>query len=131
MNLKRLVAAMLFFGVIGGCRARSDADYVPDEAVARGALAAALDAWKAGGTPDKIEVDGHAIQAQDPNWQASRQLSGYEIVGPAPGAEPHRAFKVQLDLPEGRQEAVYVVLGKDPIWVFNEVSFQQLSGAGG
>lgn len=131
--VRQAAAVMLFIGAIGaaGCRARSDKEYVPDETVARGALAAALDAWKAGGSPDKIEAAGRAVQAQDPNWQAGRQLAGYDIVGPATGAEPHRSFKVQLDLPEGRQEVVYVIVGKDPIWVFNEVSFRQLSGGGG
>lgn len=129
----RAAMALLLLATIGsaGCGKRSDAEYVPDEAVARGALSAALDVWKVGGSPDKIETEGRAVQAQDPNWRAGRQLAGYEILGPAAGTDPHRSFKVQLDLPEGRQEVVYVVVGKDPIWVFNEVSFRQLSGGGG
>jgi hypothetical protein len=130
MKTKSRWPSLLLLGIaaMAGCGARSDQEYVPDEAVARGALAAALDAWQAGGSPDKIETTGRAVQAQEPNWRAGKKLGGYEIIGPATGAEPHRSFKVRLHLPEGPQDAVYVVVGKDPIWVFNEVSFRQLSG---
>lgn len=115
-----------------GCRQPSAQDYVPNDAAARAALTTALDAWKAGKAPDQIGASGPAVQAQDTQWRDGQKLVAYEIVGPAPASadDPNRRYTVKLTLAGAAepQEMGYVVVGKDPVFVFSQTSYQQLSG---
>lgn len=113
-----------------GCAKKTDIkEYVPAEGSARQWLTTALDAWKAGKAPDQIGATGPAVTAQDVQWSQGKKLTAYEIVGPAPSDDQNRRFAVKLTL-EGAApvETTYVVLGKDPIWVFSAESYQRTSG---
>lgn len=114
-----------------GCSQTGDIkDYIPPEEQARQALTTALDAWQAGKAPDQIGASNPAVTAQDKQWSDGKKLTAYEIVGPATGDDQNRRFTVKLTL-EGAaapQETTYIVVGKDPLWVFSNESFQRLSG---
>jgi hypothetical protein len=114
-----------------GCSQTGDIkDYIPPEEQARGALTTALDAWKAGKAPDQIGAAKPAINAQDKQWSDGKKLTAYEIVGPTTGEDQNRRFTVKLTL-EGAaapQETTYIVVGKDPLWVFSGESYQRMSG---
>lgn len=122
-----LVAAAL---VLGGCHKADVKDYAPPEEAARQALATALDAWKAGQAPDQIGASAPAVNAQDKQWREGKKLTAYEIIGPEPGEDQNPRFKVKLTVTGAAtpQETTYVVVGKDPIWVFSAESYQQTSG---
>jgi hypothetical protein len=113
-----------------GCGKKTDVkDYIPPQEAARQALSTALDAWKAGKTPDQIGASQPAIQAQDVQWTGGKKLTAYEIVGPTTGEDQNQRFTVKLTLDGGApQETTYVVLGKDPVWVFSEESYKKTSG---
>lgn len=65
-------------------------------------------------------------------WRDGQKLVAYEIVGPAPSPEgdANRRYTVKLTLAGAAapRETVYVIMGKDPIIVFSEESYQKLSG---
>ena len=111
-----------------GCHKADVKDYIPPEEAARKALTTALDAWKEGKTPDQVGAANPKIEVQDKQWSGGKKLSGYEIVGPTTGPDQNARFQVKLTFPDAAQEMTYVVLGKDPIWVFSEESYQRTSG---
>jgi hypothetical protein len=114
---------------IGCAKKGSVSDYVPPQEAARTALSTALDAWKAGKAPDQVGATKPAINAQDVQWSGGKKLTAYEIVGPATGDDQNQRFTVKLTLDGGApQETTYVVVGKDPIWVFSEESYKKASG---
>jgi len=117
-------------GSIIGCSKADVKDYVPADALARKSLETALDAWKAGKPPDAIGAAEPAISAQDTLWQSGKKLQQYEIVGPEKGDDQNLRFRVRLTLAgeTAPKEVVYVVLGKDPIWVFSEEDYGKTSG---
>jgi hypothetical protein len=123
--------ALVSIAPIAGCARKTDVkDYIPPQEAARQALTTALDAWKNGKTPDQIGASNPAVLAQDIQWRDGKKLTAYEIVGPATTGEgENRQFTVKLTLGGGApQETKYIVVGKDPIWVFSEESFQKTSG---
>ncbi|MGH7135958.1 MAG: hypothetical protein ACREHD_09475, partial [Pirellulales bacterium] len=71
-----------------------------------------------------------AITAQDKQWSNGKKLTAYEIVGPTTGEDQNRRFTVKLSLAGAAapEETTYVVVGKDPLWVFSNESHQRLSG---
>ena len=113
-----------------GCSKPDVKDYVPADELARKSLTTALDAWKAGRALDAIGASGPAVSAQDTQWRDGKKLEKYEIVGPEKGDDQNLRFRVRLSFvgEAAPQEVVYVVLGKDPIWVFSEESYRKASG---
>lgn len=130
------LALVVFFTAIAvcatGCHKADVKDYVPAEEVARKALGAALDAWKSGKRPDQIGASNPTVNAQDIQWRDGKKLADYEIVGPAPAEDQNQRFTVKLKLAgeAAPKETTYVVVGKDPLWVFSAESYRQLSGVG-
>lgn len=116
--------------LIGGCRKADVKDYVPPEEAARQALTTALDAWKSGKAPDQVGASSPKIEVQDKKWRDGEKLTAYEIVGPAAADDQNRRFSVKLTTASeaSPQQATYVVVGKDPIWVFSKESYQRASG---
>lgn len=114
----------------GGCRGPDVKDYIPPQEAARQALAAALDAWKEGKTPETIGASDPKIEVQDKQWRAGKKLTAYEIIGPTKGPDPNARFEVRLTLAGVAvpQQTVYIVVGKDPLWVFSEESYNKASG---
>lgn len=118
----------LLFLVAGGCRRLSPADYVPDASVAKKALAAALNAWKAGQPMGPIEGKPVAVQALDSVWQSGRKLSAWVLLQES-AASTGQQFRVRLEFADGSsQECQYVVVGRDPIWVFRQEDYDKLQG---
>jgi hypothetical protein len=117
-----------------GCsRARKNAeDFTPSSEKARQALEAALTHWQAGNASGPVPGTAPVVQAVDTKWKAGQKLQGFEILGEdAPnseGAVP-RFFKVRLTPANGPpQEARYVVVGIDPLWVYREEDYKAMSG---
>jgi hypothetical protein len=113
-----------------GCAKKGNVkDYVPPQEAARTALSTALDAWKADKPPDQVGATKPEINAQDLQWSGGKKLTAYEIVGPATGDDQNQRFTVKLTL-EGAapQEITYVVVGKDPLWVLSQESYNKWSG---
>src|SRR5688572_13513381 len=69
-----LLAAFLLQSV--GC---SGGGVPATEEAARGALTAALDAWKAGRKVDEMRQQTPEVVVGDTDWKLGRQLVGYEI----------------------------------------------------
>lgn len=124
-----LFLALITAFAVGCARKGNVKDYVPPQESAQKALTTALDAWKSGKAPDQIGATAPAVVGQDVDWTAGKKLTAYEIVGPAAGEEPNQRFTVKVTLDAGApQERTYIVLGKDPIWVFSEESYKKTSG---
>ena len=125
---RRLVALLLLLAA--GCSAASTDRFVPKTAAARQALEAALKAWKDGQPAARIESHNPPIEVVDSKWRAGRKLASYEITGEDTNLEGHRRFTVKLTMqkPAGTQEARFIVLGQDPLWVYREEDYKRLSG---
>lgn len=124
-----LFLALITVFAIGCAKKGNVKDYIPPQDAAQKALTAALEAWKSGKAPDQIGATAPAIVAQDVQWSAGKKLTAFEIVGPATGDDQNQRFTVKLTLDGGTpQETTYVVLGKDPIWVFSQESYTKTSG---
>ena len=113
-----------------GCGRTDVTDYVPAETLALQSLTKALDAWKEGRQPDKIGVTNPAIEAQDAGWSGGQKLMAYEVIGPEKSPDQNLRFRVKLTIAGAAapQDTVFVVFGKDPIWVFSQASYEKLSG---
>ncbi len=113
---------------LAGCPGGGTEKFVPSEGAARQALETALDAWKGGqAKPGKLSVGGVAVNVVDATWESGQKLTAYQIVSEEPGEGP-RWFSVKLSLPKGDRTVKYAVVGKDPIWVYDEAGYKKLSG---
>jgi hypothetical protein len=113
-----------------GCGSGGHEQFVPSAGTAREALQVALDAWKAGHAHGRIDGHKPPIEVLDSKWKGGQKLEGYEILSEDTNAEGHRRFTVRLTLaaPEEPQEARFIVLGLDPLWVYREEDYAKLSG---
>lgn len=120
--------SLLVLALAPGCRRPSPADYVPDAAVGKQALAAALDAWKAGQPMGTIAGTSPPVQVLDSTWQAGRELAAWTLLQESE-ASTARQFNVRLEFADGTTaERQYVVVGRDPIWVFSQEDYDKLQG---
>jgi hypothetical protein len=113
-----------------GCGRRTFGDYVPNSQQGRVALDAALGAWVAGQTPDKINASVE-LRVVDSQWKAGTRLGAYEILREETTGElGPKVFSVRLTLdgPNSAQEVRYVVLGRSPFWVFWEEDYRRIAG---
>ena len=115
--------------VCAGCTDRSHTQYIPSDDKARQALEASLNAWQDGKKPGPIEGAPQPVQAVDSKWQAGQVLKSYEILSEEKGEGP-RVFSVRLTLqnPAGQQTVRYIVLGKEPLWVYREDDYKAPAG---
>jgi hypothetical protein len=122
-----VLGGLLLFA--GGCLSRGYERYVPAQQTARHALEAALTAWQDGKPPGQVADGPPSIQAVDSKWKGGQKLSKFEILGEESGAGP-TFFSVRLTLKKPAKEQVvrFVVVGRDPLWVYREDDFQ--TGAG-
>jgi hypothetical protein len=107
---------------------RRNEDYIPSEEVARHAVASYLEAWKRGERGPKVENTSPAVFMADTLQSAGRPLQEYDILGPAPADTP-RCFLVRMVLGSPREERRerYIVIGKDPLWVFRFDDFEMIT----
>jgi hypothetical protein len=103
--------------------------FLPSQDVSRKALETALTAWQNGQPMDQVASASNAIQVAEPRWKAGQKLNGYEIVKEET-EDGHTFFSVKLKLKSQAREQVvrYVVVGKDPLWVFTEDEFKGKAG---
>jgi hypothetical protein len=130
---RRLVWALCAAAAASGCGGGSGRDsdaaarFTPALPLARDALQAALEDWKAGRATERIERLSIPVQVVDKRRRRGQTLEDYEILGESP-AESARCFAVRLKLgrPEAEERVRYVVIGIDPLWVFREEDFHSI-----
>ncbi len=128
-SIFRVVAlgALLAAGCGGGASVES---FHPAKDLARDALTTALEAWQGGREkPGVIEETDPEVSISDGTWASGGKLKSYEIVEDLPGDAP-RKFSVKLTL-EGEaapKDVIYVVVGKNPLWVMPEDEYNRSGG---
>ena len=124
----RLAACCLVLLGLAGCTDKTYNRYIPSDDKARQALEAALSAWQSGRALDRIEATP-AVQAVDWRWRAGQQLQSYQILQEEPGEGP-KVFSVRLVLqkPTSQRVVRYTIVGRDPIWVYNEDDYKAPAG---
>lgn len=117
--------------LLPGCGSGSSVEsFHPSANVSRDALTAALTAWQSGqAKPGPIENAKPPVQVADSAWAAGWKLKSFEIVEELPSDGP-AMFSVKLTL-EGApapKEVTYVVVGKDPLWVWTKDEYERSAG---
>jgi hypothetical protein len=122
-----LVVASLAAGC-GGAPAGPPDFEAPGLEPSKAALATSLDAWKADRRETGVLIGSKPAIGVVDAARADRPLLDYEIVGPLMVAGKVRPFAVQLVLGDPREAvaARYVVMGRDPLWVFREEDFERM-----
>lgn len=122
-------AGMLTLLPYGCSDGDSTAKYSPATDTARQALQGALDAWKRGEPPGKVTGLPIAVEVSDSKRQRGQTLSSFEITGEIP-SDAGKGFSVRLNLenPQEEQQVRYIVVGRDPIWVFREEDYKRADG---
>jgi hypothetical protein len=94
--------------------------------VARKALQASLDAWKAGKPASSLADEKPSIEAVDFEWKAGKVLSDYTIDGETPG-QGTQTFDATLTLKgaTGPAKVQYMVLGLDPVRIYRDEDFNR------
>jgi hypothetical protein len=112
-----------------GCGARDYSRYVPSDDRARQALEAALAAWQKGQAVGKVEGGPVPIQVVDSRWRQGQKLGSFEILKEEP-AEGPKVYSVRLTMakPAGVQTVRYLVVGKEPLWVYREDDYRKPAG---
>jgi hypothetical protein len=128
-------AAVLFAAwACAGCGGASPESFKPEAADSRQALEKTLEAWRSGKKPSELEAlaeEGPNVHAVDSDWSAGKRLASYEITGELPESSPTtQQFSVKLHYEKQKQpmDAVYYVVGKDPILVFRDKDYAQSRG---
>jgi predicted small lipoprotein YifL len=117
---------VLFAWGLSGC-GRKAPNYVPSRDLSRQALETALNAWQSGRPVGKtIEAASLRVQVVDSGWGKKQKLGNYEILEEVSRPDGKRCFKTRLHLlkPQATQEVHYIVVGKDPLWIFREEDYK-------
>jgi hypothetical protein len=136
IQVKRMIIRVALVGLMAtglmGCGAPAaeteKTRVIPSPEQARSALSAALDAWKGGSTASSLKSSKPTIEVVDSFRKTERPLKAFEILAPIE-VDHGRSFSVRLSLdgPAEEQLARYLVIGKDPIWVFRQEDFERIS----
>jgi len=129
LTMIALWAGFALPGCGGGAKA-----FAPRGASAREALDATLTAWKNGEKPDALASRSPAVHAVDSHWRSGQSLQSFEVVQEEAGEGVQR-FSVKLTTKEGgakskdvHADATYVVVGRDPVWVYRDDDYARLLG---
>ena len=100
----------------------------PDLESSKAALVKSLDAWKADQRGSGVIIGSKPSIGIVDAMRTERSLLGYEVVGPLMVVEKGRPFAVRLNLDAPRETiaARYVVIGRDPLWVFRQEDFDRM-----
>ena len=118
-------AALVCLLACAGCGGNSVQGFKPQPNVARKALEAALTEWKGGRKePGRIENFTPPLQVVDTVWGSGKKLTSFEI-GEEVDAEVAKKLSAKLTLEgtAGPQEVNYLIVGKDPLWIFREQDY--------
>jgi hypothetical protein len=114
--------------LLPGCGNPSHA-HAPGATEARKALEDSLSTWQKGASRDRLAAGSPPVQPVDFQWQAGQALEAYKILAEEPDeGDAAKRFTVSLSLrptkgakpAAGETKARYVVLGRDPVWVYRE-----------
>ncbi len=99
---------------------------VPDLEPSRAALGVALDAWKAGRRIAGPPIGANPAVGVVDTLQADRPLRDYKILGALGTLPEARPFAVELHLDDPPEQITtrYMVLSKDPLWVFRQEDYE-------
>ena len=125
-------AASLMLALLASGCGTSDRKYIPSPSTARGALEAALNAWKSGAAHGTVKGFQVPVDTFDARWQAGKQLESFEVLREEPSDGP-KTFVVKMKLADDKeqQEVTYLVVGKNPLLVFRREDYNKASGTGG
>jgi hypothetical protein len=121
-RLSALAVCGAALALVPGCGTSTRA-YTPNAASARDALDSALAAWQKGGKAEQLATASPQVHVVDNQWQAGKVLEGYEILEEKPGeADTEKRFAVLLKLkkPEGEKRVEYIMIGREPLWIFRD-----------
>jgi len=131
VSLWLLSAALIGLAALGlaGCGKTAES-FVPASDRAQASVERALKAWQSGAAAGRIEpaASGQVpLQAVDSDWIAGKKLERFEIVGEMPRDAGPRRFTVRLTLTgvAAPIEAIYYVVGQDPLWIFRDRDYMQ------
>ncbi len=115
-----------------GCGGATEKKYIPTTDVARGALEASLKMWKSGEKHGPVKGFPVPIDVYDARWPAGKKLQSYEILREekTDGAKTF-IVKMKVDGDKEETELKYLVVGKNPLMVFQEKDYKKASGTGG
>jgi len=117
--------------LVAGCsdKAADPARFYPPPDRAQAALETALTGWQNGSSYGAVPgATDPVVQFIDARHAQGQKLTGYTILGLAPGDGP-RVYTVKLTL-SGASESVrtrYVVFGVDPVWVMRHEEYDQMA----
>lgn len=117
--------------VTSGCRNETNdfARYVPEPEAARAAVVATLDGWRKGDPPGAVAGPTRPpVYVVDKQRRPDQRLTSYEVLGEV-AAENARGFAARLTF-EGQEETPivrYLVVGRDPLWVFRQEDYEMIS----
>jgi len=131
----RLSKQFLLAGVCGwfllcaaGCATRTTKEFVPAQGNARKALEAALTAWQNGESPQLANASPK-VNAVDSRWKSGAKLARYEVLSEEANPDgPSFSVKLTLQQPPGEKTVRYIVIGKDPLWVYSEEEYKAVGG---
>ena len=111
-----------------GCSTRSTNEFVPGKGKARKALEEALTAWQKG-EPAQVATVTPKVNAVDSRWKTGAKLAKYEVLSEeANPSGPSFSVKLTLQQPAGEKTVRYIVIGKDPLWVYSEEEYKAVGG---
>jgi hypothetical protein len=118
-------------GLIAGCGNNATVDsFIPEDITAKEALEKALTAWQNGQEkPGSLPGGKTEIRVADERWSHGAKLKNFEIGEPLEEDGPAR-FPVKLTL-EGAaapEEEIYIVVGKNPLWVWTKAEYERSAG---
>jgi hypothetical protein len=124
-----IVVLLVWCANVTGCGGEPHERYVPEADIARGALEAALTAWKNGEPLRTVTSFETQIDVFDERWRNGQELQSFEIVEDLP-ADPHRTFRVRMRFAGNAQDEdnTYLVMGVDPILVFRSEDYKRATG---
>ncbi|HVJ82985.1 MAG TPA: hypothetical protein VNC50_18095 [Planctomycetia bacterium] len=126
MNLCVKTACCLLAALASaGCGESTQQSFSPKAALAKDAVAASLERWKAGEKPGRFTptAGAAAIEAVDGEWMKGSKLDSFELGAETAGAGPTK-IAVTLTI-EGKPpvQTEYFVFGKDPLWVYRDADY--------
>ena len=122
-------AGCVFATACPGCGNRTGGTerFVPPAATAREALSTALKSWQNGHAPGTIPATSPSIQLVDAHRRPGQRLASCEILGEVAGNGPRTfAVKVKFENPQEESRLRFVVVGRDPIWIFRAEDYELL-----
>ena len=128
-GLAGLIAGVAGLVPLAGCDSTGHARFTPSRDEARSSLEAALTAWRDGRPFGPIEATP-PVRVADSLWQGGRQIEAFQVGDEEDPGDGTKQFPVKLTMKKSHQvqDVRYVVNGRDPVWVYNELDFKRMIG---